>query len=55
MTIIQSLTFSKLELFKPVESDFKNTVNMLAYTDLQTCPIEEAEKQLYHCQFPYRV
>ncbi|CAG5106917.1 Oidioi.mRNA.OKI2018_I69.chr1.g3059.t1.cds [Oikopleura dioica] len=50
-----SLTFSKLELFKPVVSDFKNTVNMLAYTNLQTCPTEEAENQLYYCQFPYRV
>ena len=53
--IFQSLTFSKLELFKPVVSDFKNTVNMLAYTNLQTCPTEEAENQLYYCQFPYRV
>ncbi|CBY13867.1 unnamed protein product [Oikopleura dioica] len=47
-----SVSFSKFELFKPAEGYFKNTVNMLGFTNLQTCPTEFEENQLYYCSFP---
>ncbi|CBY32694.1 unnamed protein product, partial [Oikopleura dioica] len=47
-----SVSFSKFELFKPAEGYFKNTVNMLGFTNLQTCPTEFKENQLYYCSFP---